>query len=74
LRLATDAAVRESGVGRPVVLLDDVFSELDPTRASALLQVLPETQRMLTSAAGLPASARPDRVLHVVTGTVREAP
>jgi DNA replication and repair protein RecF len=74
LRLATDAAVRESGVGRPVVLLDDVFSELDPTRASALLQVLPETQLMLTSAAGLPAAARPDRVLHVVNGTVREAP
>lgn len=74
LRLATDAAVRESGVGRPVVLLDDVFSELDPTRASALLRVLPETQRMLTSAAGLPADAHPDRVLHIVNGTVREAP
>lgn len=74
LRLATDAAVRESGVGRPLVLLDDVFSELDPKRASALLDVLPDTQRVLTSAAGLPAAARPDRVLHVVQGTIREEP
>jgi hypothetical protein len=29
---------------------------------------------MLTSAAGLPADAHPDRVLHIVNGTVREAP
>jgi DNA replication and repair protein RecF len=73
LRLATDAELRESGAGRPLVLLDDVFSELDPGRAAALLDVLPESQRILTSATGLPPSANPDRILRIVDGSVSES-
>lgn len=74
LRLAVDATVRESGVGRPLILLDDVFSELDPGRAAALLDVLPEGQAILTSASGMPSAARPDRILEIVDGRVSEAP
>ena len=72
LRLAADAAVRDAGIAEPVLLLDDVFSELDPGRAEALLDALPGGQRLLTTAAWLPPSAAPDRVLKVVDGTVTE--
>ncbi|MEQ8841545.1 MAG: DNA replication/repair protein RecF [Acidimicrobiales bacterium] len=72
LRLAADAVVREAGVAEPILLLDDVFSELDPGRAEALLDALPGGQRLLTTAAWLPPAAVPDRVLKVVDGTVRE--
>ena len=72
LRLAADAVVREAGVAEPVLLLDDVFSELDPGRAEALLRALPGGQRLLTTAAWLPPAATPDRVLKVVEGTVEE--
>jgi DNA replication and repair protein RecF len=44
---AVDAAVGEP----PILLLDDVFSELDPERAQALAKALPSgTQTMITSA------------------------
>lgn len=72
LRLATDGEMRESGAGSPLILLDDVFSELDPGRASALLEVLPNSQRILTSAVGLPPAARPDRILRIENGSVSE--
>ncbi|MEM9520573.1 MAG: DNA replication/repair protein RecF [Actinomycetota bacterium] len=65
LRLAADGVVRTAGVAEPVLLLDDVFSELDPDRAGALLDALPGGQRILTTAAGLPPAARPDQVFHV---------
>ena len=65
LRLAADGVVRTAGVAEPILLLDDVFSELDPNRAGALLEALPGGQRILTTAAGLPPAARPDQVLRV---------
>ena len=37
-----------------MLLLDDVFSELDPDRSDALLANLPAGQTLLTSASGLP--------------------
>jgi recombinational DNA repair ATPase RecF len=42
-----------------VLLLDDVFSELDPARAEALLRHLPTStgQAILTTAGELPAGA-----------------
>ena len=47
-----------------MLLLDDVFCELDPSRSAALLASLPAGQTVLTSAVGLPADARAE---HVVT-------
>ena len=71
LRLAADAVVRANGVAEPILLLDDVFSELDPLRAAALLDALPTGQGFLTSASGLPSKARPDQVLHVADAELR---
>ncbi len=69
MRLAVDAVVRAAGWS-PVLLLDDVFSELDPGRAQALLQALPVAQSLLTTASGLPAGTAPDHVLRVDRGTI----
>ena len=74
LRLSVDAVVRSTGAGSPVLLLDDVFSELDPGRAAALVAALPESQRLLTTAAGLPPSTEPDQVFVVADGRVAPAP
>jgi DNA replication and repair protein RecF len=70
LRLAVDSVVRETGLISPVLLLDDVFSELDPGRAAALVDALPNTQRFLTTAAGLPPGTEPARVLTVANGQI----
>lgn len=50
IRLATHGAVAEQVGVAPLLLLDDVFSELDPDRAAALADALPHTQTMITSA------------------------
>ena len=71
LRLAVDAEVRDRRGVEPVLLLDDVFSELDTDRAAALLETLPRGQRILTAAAGLPPGIRPDRLIRVADGTAR---
>lgn len=65
LRLAVDAEVRERRDVQPVLLLDDVFSELDSIRAAALLDALPPSQRILTTAAGLPAGVRSDQLIRL---------
>jgi DNA replication and repair protein RecF len=71
LRLAAHAEVAAAAGSPPVLLLDDVFSELDPDRSDALLTSLPPGQTVLTSAAGLPPQARPDLVLRIAGGTLR---
>jgi DNA replication and repair protein RecF len=70
LRLATHRVVSEATGSPPVLLLDDVFSELDPDRSDALLAHLPPGQTVLSSASGLPPRAVPDRVLRVAGGRV----
>jgi DNA replication and repair protein RecF len=72
VRLAAHRLVTDSIGTPPVLLLDDVFSELDTDRGDALLTHLPPGQALLTSAAGLPAGARPERVLVLEDGKVRE--
>lgn len=70
LRLAAHLLVTETVGTAPVLLLDDVFSELDPDRSAALLAHLPAGQTILTSAAGYPAGAEPESVLEVRDGQV----
>ena len=65
LRLAVDAEVRDRRDVQPVLLLDDVFSELDGDRAAALLDALPRSQRILTTATGLPAGVRSDQLIRL---------
>jgi len=54
LRLAIHELVRTKTELRPTLLLDDVFSELDPVRSRALVAELPTGQSLLTTAAPLP--------------------
>ena len=72
LRLAAHELVTANTGTPPVLLLDDVFSELDPDRSDALLAHLPPGQTLLTSAAGLPPGARPDRILRIDGGRIHE--
>lgn len=74
MRLAAHRLVAERTGTTPVLVLDDVLSELDPDRATALLHHLPPGQVVITSAAPLPAAARPERVLHIDAGSVVEPP
>ena len=70
LRLAAHDVVTEVGGSPPVLLLDDVFSELDPGRSAALLAHLPATQTLLTTAGALPPGAEPERVLRLEGGRI----
>ncbi len=56
IKLAAHRLIAEATGAPPVLLLDDVFSELDPERSTALAGALPaDTQTLITS-------ARPDEV------------
>jgi DNA replication and repair protein RecF len=62
------------GVGEtPILLLDDVFSELDPTRSHALVEHLPKGQAVLTTASGLPEGTSPEQVVRVAGGRLSPA-
>jgi DNA replication and repair protein RecF len=71
LRLGAHRLITEVVGVAPVLLLDDIFSELDPERSAALLAHLPSGQAMLTTAGPLPAGAHPARTLRVEAGAVR---
>jgi DNA replication and repair protein RecF len=75
LRLGGHSLVTERQSSSPVLLLDDVFSELDPHRSAALAACLPDGQTLLTSAGpvpeGLPVAEHAlvrDGVLFVASG------
>lgn len=59
LRLAGHELVRRERAVTPLLLLDDVFSELDPGRAERLLTLLPAGQTLVTTASPLPRSMEP---------------
>ena len=73
LRLGTFHLALGDGGPAPVLLLDDVFSELDPARAEALVAELPAGQVLLTTAVDPPAIVVPDRVVDVAGGVVGSA-
>ena len=73
LRLAGHKVVADVVGTEPVLLLDDVFSELDPTRAEALVAQLPAGQTLITTASAVPGSVHPERRLQVHDGHVRDA-
>jgi DNA replication and repair protein RecF len=70
LRLAAHAVVTTSVGESPVLLLDDVFSELDETRAGALVAHLPSRQAVLTTAGRIPPGVTADLVVRVTAGRV----
>jgi DNA replication and repair protein RecF len=68
LRLATHEFRRRGRPEPPVLLLDDVFSELDAGRSASLVEQLPSGQVLLTTAVDPPSAVTPDRVVEVVEG------
>jgi DNA replication and repair protein RecF len=70
LRLATHRAITDQVGESPVLLLDDVYSELDPDRAAALSAALPAAQIIIstTRPEEVPMTGKPWRVEQ---GTVR---
>jgi len=70
LRLAGHRLVTERTGSAPVLVLDDVLSELDDGRATALLGHLPVGQVIITTASELPRAARADRILRIEAGRV----
>jgi DNA replication and repair protein RecF len=67
LRLAIHELVRARTPVAPTLLLDDVFSELDPVRSRALVAELPAGQSILTTASPLPPGIAVARVVPVET-------
>jgi DNA replication and repair protein RecF len=70
LRLAGHAVVTEVTGSSPILLLDDVFSELDARRGAALVASLPPGQALLTTAGELPTGTTPDLVVRVRAGSI----
>lgn len=70
MRMAVHRLVADRVGTPPVLVLDDVLSELDAGRARALLGHLPIGQVILTAATALPEHAHPDRVLRIAAGRV----
>ena len=70
LRLGIHRLVTEVVGTAPLLVLDDVLSELDPYRCEALLRNMPEGQVVITTAAVLPESAHPNSIIHIANGVV----
>lgn len=70
LRLATHRLIADRVGTPPILVLDDVLSELDPSRASALLANLPVGQVIITTASELPRDAHPQRIVRITAGVV----
>ena len=73
LRLGGHQLCTELTGSAPVLLLDDVFSELDDQRSVALVAHLDAGQTLVTTAGAVPAGITADHMLRVDAGQVREA-
>jgi DNA replication and repair protein RecF len=65
LRIAVHRLVTAKTELTPTLLLDDVFSELDPTRSRALVAELPQGQSILTTAVPLPAGIEVTKIVDI---------
>ncbi len=70
LRLGVHRLVADRTGSTPVLVLDDVLSELDAHRATALLGSLPAGQIVITTAGLIPPAATPDRIIRIADGAV----
>jgi DNA replication and repair protein RecF len=73
LRLGGHRLCAELTGSSPVLLLDDVFSELDDQRSVALVAHLDAGQTLVTTAGAVPRGIAADRMLRVDAGRVEEA-
>lgn len=72
LRLAVHRCITEEFNSSPILILDDVLSELDPQRSAALLRHFPVGQVLITTAGLLPDIAHIERVIHITGGEIVE--
>ncbi len=70
LRLGIHRLVTEVVGAAPLLVLDDVLSELDPQRCEALLRHMPEGQVLLTTVQELPEAAHPNTIIHISGGSI----
>lgn len=70
LRLAGHQIITEKINLNPVILLDDVFSELDEKRSKKLIEILPNCQTLISSAGELPNGISSPSVLRILEGEV----
>lgn len=70
LRLGVHLLLTDRHGEPPLLLLDDVFSELDRFRTAALFEALPTGQAVLSTAVTLPEGADPALILDATPGTV----
>jgi DNA replication and repair protein RecF len=68
VRLAGHVVISDVIGEPPVLLLDDVFSELDETRANNLVAHMPIAQALVTTAGTLPPGLPAERVVWVAGG------
>ncbi len=73
LRLAAHREITTERGTAPVLLLDDVFSELDPQRCAALVAALPPGQVFVSTAGELPDSILPEAVVEVSCGKLHRS-
>ena len=73
LRLAGHRLVTEVLGTPPVLLLDDVFSELDNHRSAALLAHLDAGQTLVTTAGAVPPGLHAEQLLRVDAGRLEAA-
>ena len=71
LRLSEHTYMAQQINDSPLILLDDVFSELDEGRSKRLVECLPSAQIILTSATGtIPIGINPGKKLKVLNGRI----
>ncbi|HOQ88556.1 MAG TPA: DNA replication/repair protein RecF [Candidatus Hydrogenedentes bacterium] len=74
LRLAEANLTREESGEEPVLLLDEIFSDLDEQRTELVLEILPQSAQALVTTArpvgSLPARLRNARLFHVINGDI----
>lgn len=70
LRLGVHRLVTDRVGAAPVLLLDDVFSELDAGHSRALIELLPAGQALLTTAGELPEGIEVEQRLSLAGGRI----
>ncbi len=73
LRLALHRFISKTVGEIPILVLDDVLSELDPDRARALLNHFPIGQVLITTASELPLGSHIGRSVRIQAGTILES-
>ncbi len=72
MKVAFHTLYRERMGEDPILLLDDVFSELDNTRCKAILNSVTATQTILTTTGTVPGELNPDLRVTVNDGAIIE--